>query len=88
MSSNSDLDTSSWPISRIELVDWNNIHMIPIIVCVTLLYTVGINEDNTVILLRNTNQFFVKFVLLSVYFFVDATGSGTTNLLQLLVIGN
>ena len=53
MSSDSDLDTSSYPCNQIELVDSNHIHMIQIILHVTLLYTNQINEDNNVILLSN-----------------------------------
>ena len=48
--------------------DLNPIHMIRIILYVTLLYTVGIDEFYTVIILRNTYLFPVKFVLFSVYF--------------------
>ena len=68
MSYDSDLDTSSYPCSQIELVDSNHIHIIQIILYVTLLYTAGINEVYTVIILRNSYQFSVKFVLFSVYF--------------------
>ena len=58
---------------RIELVDSNLIHMIRILHYVTLLYTADINEDNTIILLSNTYQFSVKFVLFSVYFSFHST---------------
>ena len=68
MRSNSDLDTSSYPCSQIELVDSNPIHMIRIPLFVTLFYTVGINEVYTVIILSNTCLFPVRFVLLSVYY--------------------
>ena len=44
MNSDSDLDTSSYPRSHIELVDSNPIHMIQIPLFVTLLYTTRINE--------------------------------------------
>ena len=64
MSSDSDLDTSSYPCSQIELVDLNPIHMIRIPLFVTLLYNVGIYEVYIVIILSNTGLFPVKFVFL------------------------
>ena len=66
---NSDRDyTSSYPCSQIELVDSNPIHMIRFPLFVTLLYTAGINEVYTVIILSNTHLFPVKFVLFSLYY--------------------
>ena len=68
MSSKSDLETSSYPCIRIELVYLNHIHMIRIILYVTLLYTIGINEVYTVIILSNSYMFPVRFVLFSGYY--------------------
>ena len=48
MSSDSDLDTSSYPVSQIELVDSNPIHMIRILHYATKLYYWIINDDNNV----------------------------------------
>ena len=59
----SDLDTSSSPCTQIELVDSNPIHIIQIPLFVTRLYTVGINEVYTVIILINSCLFPVTFGL-------------------------
>ena len=64
----SDLDTSSYPCSQIELIDSNHIDMTQILLYVTLLYAVGINEVHTVIILSNTCLFLVIFVLFSGYY--------------------
>ena len=68
VNSDSDLDTSSQPCSQIELVDSNYIHVIRIFLYVTMLYTIRISEVYTVILLRNTSLFPVRFVLISGYY--------------------
>ena len=48
--------------------DSNPIHMIQILLYVTLFYADGINEVYTVIILRNTCMFAVRFVLFSGYY--------------------
>ena len=47
--------------------------MIQILLYVTMLYTTGINEYKIVILLSNSYQFSMKFVLFSVYFSFHST---------------
>ena len=64
----SDLDTYSQTWSQIELVDSNPIHMIQILLYVTLLYTIEINEFYTVIIFINTCMFLVRFILFSGYY--------------------
>ena len=58
-------------------MDSNPIHMIQIPLFVTVLYTIGINEVYSVIILSNTCMFPVRFVLFSVYysFLFTATGA-------------
>ena len=68
MNFDSYLETSSYPCNWIELVDSNHIQMIQILLYVTLLYTIGINEVYPVIILINSDMFSVKFVLFSVYY--------------------
>ena len=68
LDSDSDLDTSSYLVNHVELVDSNLIHMIQILLYVTPLYTAGINEVYTVIILSNSCLFPVRFVLFSGYY--------------------
>ena len=68
MKFNTDLDTSIYPVSHVELVDLNLIHMIRILLYVTPLYTIGINEFYTIIILSNSYLFPMRFVLLSGYY--------------------
>ena len=68
MNSDNDLDTFSQHFSHVELVYLNLIHMIQIILYVTPLYIVGINEAYTVIILSNSCMFPMIFVFFGGYY--------------------